>query len=125
MRNFQYNFALLKKTREDRKISKLEMAHQLCLSVNQINSIEEDNFRYFPAECIKLAAIKKYVEALHLDIDQVIFNVEDEIKPFTTPSNVPMLVSKRSFGIKRGFYSNKTNYLRKTWHDLLARLLKK
>ena len=48
MRNFQYNFALLKKTREDRKISKLEMAHQLCLSVNQINSIEEDNFRYFP-----------------------------------------------------------------------------
>jgi len=125
MRNFQYNFALLKKTREDRKISKLEMAHQLCLSVNQINSIEEDNFRYFPAECIKLAAIKKYVEALHLDIDQVIFNVEDEVKPFITPSNLPMLVSKRSFGIKKGLYSNKTNYLRKTWKDLLARLLKK
>ena len=72
MKNFQYNFALLKKAREDKQISKLEMAHQLCLSVNQIDSIEENSFRYFPAESIKFAAVKKYALALHLDLDQVL-----------------------------------------------------
>jgi len=70
--NFEYNFELLKKTREDKQMSKLEMAHQLCLSVNQIDSIEENSFRYFPAESIKFAAVKKYVLALNLDLDQVI-----------------------------------------------------
>ena len=125
MRNFQYNFALLKETRENKKISKLEMAHQLCLSVNQINSIEEDSFRYFPAECIKLAAIKKYAKALHLKIDQVIFNVEDDMNTFKTPINTLSLTSKKSFRFKKGAYSNKANYLRKAWKDLLTRLLKK
>jgi cytoskeletal protein RodZ len=72
MKNLQYNFALLKKTREDKEMSKLEMAHQLCLSVNQIDSIEENSFRYFPSESIKFAAVKKYVLALNLDLDQVI-----------------------------------------------------
>ena len=124
MRNFQYNFALLKETRENKKISKLEMAHQLCLSVNQINSIEEDSFRYFPAECIKLAAIKKYAKALHLKIDQVIFNVEDDMNAFKTTINTPS-TTNRSFRFKKGTYSNKANYLRKAWEDLLTRLLKK
>ncbi|MEY3810990.1 MAG: hypothetical protein RL221_1513 [Pseudomonadota bacterium] len=69
--NFEYNFELLKKTREDKQMSKLEMAHQLCLSVNQIDSIEENSFRYFPAESIKFAAVKKYVLALNLDLDKM------------------------------------------------------
>jgi cytoskeletal protein RodZ len=124
MRNFQYNFALLKETRENKKISKLEMAHQLCLSVNQINSIEEDSFSYFPAESIKLAAIKKYAKALHLKIDQVIFNVEDDMNAFKTTINTPS-TANRSFRFKKGTYSNKANYLSKAWKDLLTRLLKK
>ena len=114
MRNFEYNFALLKKTREDKKISKLEIAHQLCLSVNQINSIEEDSFRYFPAECIKLAAIKRYALALNIDMGEVVTTIEDEKSSFKPPV---VISAKR--------YSNKTNYLRKVWKDLLARLLKK
>jgi cytoskeletal protein RodZ len=124
MRNFQYNFALLKETRENKKISKLEMAHQLCLSVNQINSIEEDSFSHFPAESIKLAAIKKYAKALHLKIDQVIFNVEDDMNAFKTTINTPS-TTNRSFRFKKGTYSNKANYLIKAWKDLLTRLLKK
>ena len=118
MKDFQYNFALLKKTREDRKLSKLEIAHELCLSVNQINSIEEDSSRYFPAECIKLAAIKKYAQALNLELKKVIFTVEDEISPFKPSLDLPAVISAKR-------YSNKTNYLRKVWKDLLARLLKK
>ena len=122
--NFEYNFALLKKTREDKQMSKLEMAHQLCLSVNQINSIEENSYRYFPAECIKFAAVKKYALALHLDLNQVIINKEDEVVPLNPLILVPVLLSKAKHKIKKGTYRNKAIYLRKAWQDLLRRLLK-
>ena len=122
--NFEYNFALLKKTREDKQMSKLEMAHQLCLSVNQIDSIEENSYRYFPAESIKFAAVKKYALALHLDLNQVIINKEDEVVPFNVPMVVPTLLSKEKHKIKKGTYRNKAIYLRKAWQDLLRRLLK-
>ena len=124
MQNFQYNFALLKKTREDKQMSKLEMAHQLCLSVNQLESIEENSFRYFPAECIKFAAVKKYALALHLDLNQVIINKEDEVVPLNPLILVPVLLSKAKHEIKKGTYRNKAIYLRKAWKDLLLRLLK-
>jgi len=124
MKNFQYNFALLKKTREDKQMSKLEMAHQLCLSVNQIDSIEENSFRYFPAESIKFAAVKKYALALHLDLDHVIFIKEDEVVPINPAITVPTLPLKEKYKIKKGTYRNKANELRKAWQDLLLRLLK-
>jgi transcriptional regulator with XRE-family HTH domain len=122
--NFEYNFELLKKTREDKQMSKLEMAHQLCLSVNQIDSIEENSFRYFPAESIKFAAVKKYALALHLDLDQVILNKKDDAVPLNPLILVPVLLSKAKHGIKKGTYRNKAIYLRKAWQDLLRRLLK-
>ena len=124
MKNLQYNFALLKKTREDKQMSKLEMAHQLCLSVNQIDSIEENSFRYFPAESIKFAAVKKYALALHLDLDQVISSKEDEVVPFNPPIVAPTLPLKEKHGIKKGTYRNKANDIKKAWQDLLLRLLK-
>jgi cytoskeletal protein RodZ len=123
MKNLQYNFALLKKTREDKKMSKLEMAHQLCLSLNQLESIEENSFRYFPSESIKFAAVKKYVLALNLDLDKVIIK-EDAVAPLNTPLTVPSLLSKEKHKIKKGSYRNKANELRKAWQDLLRRLLK-
>ena len=122
--NFEYNFELLKKTREDKQMSKLEMAHQLCLSVNQIDSIEENSYRYFPAESIKFAAVKKYALALHLDLDKVILNKEDEAAPSNSLMAVPVLLSKAKCEIKKGTYRNKAIYLRKAWQDLLRRLLK-
>ena len=122
--NFEYNFELLKKTREDKQMSKLEMAHQLCLSVNQIDSIEENSFRYFPAESIKFAAVKKYVLALNLDLDKVILTKEDATSPLNTPLALPSLLSKEKHKIKKGSYKNKANELRKAWQDSLRRLLK-
>jgi cytoskeletal protein RodZ len=124
MKNLQYNFALLKKTREDKQMSKLEMAHQLCLSLNQLESIEENSFRYFPSESIKFAAVKKYALALHLDLDQVILNKKDDAVPLNTLILVPVLLSKEKHKIKKGSYRNKANELRKVWQDLLRRLLK-
>ena len=124
MKNFQYNFALLKKTREDKHMSKLEMAHQLCLSVNQLESIEENSFRYFPSESIKFAAVKKYTLALNLNLDQVVLNKQDEVAPFNLPAVTSPLLSKEKIKIKKGTYRNKANELRKAWQDLLLRLLK-
>ena len=124
MKNLQYDFALLKKTREDKHMSKLEIAHQLCLSVNQIESIEENSFRYFPSESIKFAAVKKYALALHLDLNQVIINKVDEVVPLNPLILVPVLLSKAKHEIKKGTYRNKAIYLRKAWQDLLLRLLK-
>jgi cytoskeletal protein RodZ len=124
MKNFQYNFALLKKTREDKQMSKLEMAHQLCLSLNQLESIEENSFRYFPSESIKFAAVKKYALALNLNLDQVLLNKEDEVAPLNLPAVTSPLLSKEKIKIKKGTYRNKANYLRKAWQDLLLRLLK-
>ena len=124
MKNLQYNFALLKKTREDKQMSKLEMAHQLCLSLNQLESIEENSFRYFPSESIKFAAVKKYVLALNLDLDKVIIIKEDEVAPINASLTVPSLLSKEKNKIKKGTYRNKAIYLRKAWQDLLRRLLK-
>jgi cytoskeletal protein RodZ len=124
MKNFQYNFALLKKTREDKHINKLEMAHHLCLSLNQLESIEENSFRYFPSESIKFAAVKKYALALNLNLDQVLLNKEDEVAPLNLPAATSPLLSKEKIKIKKGAYRNKANYLRKAWQDLLLRLLK-
>ena len=123
MKNLQYNFALLKKTREDKQMSKLEMAHQLCLSLNQLESIEENSFRYFPSDSIKFAAVKKYVLALNLDLDKVIIK-KDEVAPLNLPKVTSPLLSKEKIKIKKGTYRNKANYLRKAWQDLLRRLLK-
>ncbi len=123
MKNLQYNFALLKKTREDKEMSKLEMAHQLCLSLNQLESIEENSFRYFPSESIKFAAVKKYVLALNLDLDQVIIK-EDEVAPLNAPSTGPKLLSKQKHKIKKGTYRNKAKELSKAWQDLFRRFLK-
>lgn len=105
-------------------MSKLEMAHQLCLSVNQLESIEENSFRYFPSESIKFAAVKKYTLALNLNLDQVVLNKEDEVAPLNLPAVVSPLLSKEKTKIKKGTYRNKANYLRKAWQDLLLRLLK-
>ena len=123
MKNLQYNFALLKKTREDKQMSKLEIAHQLCLSLNQLESIEENSFRYFPSESIKFAAVKKYVLALNLDLDKVIIK-EDEVAPINASLTALSLLSKEKHKIKKGSYRNKANELRKAWQDLLRRLLK-
>ncbi len=56
MDNFIYNFALLKKARESKKISILSMANDLCLAERQIISIEENSVQYFPSKCLNTPA---------------------------------------------------------------------
>ena len=83
MNNFKYNFALLKDTRLSKKITAQSIAADLCLAERQIISIEENSLQYFPSKSLKYASLKKYIAALGLKNEDVIFNF-NEVDP--TPS---------------------------------------
>ena len=76
MNDFKYDANLLKSTRLNRKISLLSIAHDLCLSERQIQSIENDTLASFPSASIKFVAVKKYIRALDLEYIKVIEDYE-------------------------------------------------
>ena len=88
MDNFEYNFDLLKATREKKKITAQSIAADLCLAERQIISIEENSAQYFPSKSLKYACLKKYIAALGLKNEDVIFNFND-IDP------IPSLLKKK------------------------------
>ena len=88
MDNFIYNFSLLKKARESKKISAQSIAADLCLAERQIISIEENSVQYFPSKCLKYTSLKKYIAALGLKNEDVIHNF-NEIDP------IPSLLKKK------------------------------
>ena len=80
MDNLKYNFALLKETRLSKKITAQSIAADLCLAERQIISIEENSAQYFPSKSLKYACLKKYIAALGLKNEDVIFNF-NEVDP--------------------------------------------
>jgi len=88
MDKLEYNFDLLKTTRESKKITAHSIAVDICLADRQIKSLEENSLQYFPSESIKYTALKKYIAALGLKIDDVIVNI-NQIDP------IPSLLKKK------------------------------
>ena len=88
MDNFEYNFDLLKATREKKKITAQNIAADLCLAERQIISIEENSLQYFSSKSLKYVCLKKYVAALGLNIKDVIHNFND-VDP------IPSLLKKK------------------------------
>ena len=88
MDKLEYNFELLKATREGKKITAYSIAADLCLSERHIKSLEENSLQYFPSKTIKYAALKKYILALELKLEDVIYNL-NEVEP------IPILLKKR------------------------------
>ena len=88
MDNFEYNFELLKATRLSKKITAQSIATDLCLAERHIISIEENSLQYFASESLKYASLKKYIAALGLKNEDVIFNF-NEIDP------TPILLKKK------------------------------
>ena len=86
--NFEYNFDLLKATREKKKITAQSIAADLCLAERQIISIEENSLQYFPSQSIKYLALKKYIVALGLKIDDIIVNINQS-------DPIPSLLKKK------------------------------
>ena len=88
MDNFEYNFDLLKATREKKKITAQSIAADLCLAERQIISIEQNSVQYFASSCLKYTSLEKYIAALGLKNEDVIFNFND-IDP------IPSLLKKK------------------------------
>ena len=77
MDKLEYNCDLLRTTRESKKITAYSIAADLCLGERHIISIEENSLQYFPSESLKYASLKKYIAALGLKNEEVIFNFND------------------------------------------------
>jgi len=88
MDKLEYNCDLLKTTRESKKITAHSIAVDLCLSERQIKSIEENSLQYFPSQSIKYLALKNYIVALGLKIDDVIVNINQS-------DPIPSLLKKK------------------------------
>jgi len=88
MDKLEYNCDLLRTTRESKKITAHSIAIDICLAERQIKSLEENSLQYFPSESIKYTALKKYIAALGLKIDDVIVNI-NQIDP------IPSLLKKK------------------------------
>jgi cytoskeletal protein RodZ len=73
----EYNFTLLKQKRIERGLSPLDIAHELCLAERQILSIEENKPHHFPSPSLKLVCVRRYAEALGLNVSDVIPNFEN------------------------------------------------
>ena len=88
MNKLEYNCDLLKTTRESKKITAHSIAVDLCLSERQIKSIDENSLQYFPSQSIKYLALKKYIVALGLKIDDIIVNINQS-------DPIPSLLKKK------------------------------
>ena len=88
MDNFEYNFELLKATREKKKITAQSIAADLCLAERQIISLEENSLQYFPSKSLKYTSLKKYIAALGLQNEDVIHN-------FNEIDQIPSLLKKK------------------------------
>jgi cytoskeletal protein RodZ len=88
MDKLEYNCDLLRTSRESKKITAHSIAVDICLAERQIKSLEENSLQYFPSQSIKYVALKKYIVALGLKIDDVIVNI-NQIDP------IPSLLKKK------------------------------
>ena len=88
MDKLEYNCDLLRTSRESKKITAHSIAVDLCLSERQIKSIEENSLQYFPSQSIKYLALKKYIVALGLKIDDIIVNINQS-------DPIPSLLNKK------------------------------
>jgi cytoskeletal protein RodZ len=88
MDKLEYNCDLLRTSRESKKITAHSIAVDICLAERQIKSLEENSLQYFPSQSIKYVALKKYIVALGLKIDDVIVNINQS-------DPIPSLLKKK------------------------------
>ena len=95
MSNLEYNGQELTKARCELKIKVDDIATELCLSVQQVNSLENNLGAFFNSNILKQTVIKRYCRFLNIDINSVITQYEID----TTDNNFQE-VTKDNFGIK-------------------------
>jgi len=76
MSNLEYNGQVLIKARRELKLKVDDIATALCLSVQQVQAIENNLGAFFHSNKLKQATIKKYCRFLNIDVNTVISRYE-------------------------------------------------
>ena len=76
MSNLEYNGQVLIKARRELKLKVDDIATALCLSVQQVQAIENNLGAFFHSNKLKQATIKKYCRFLNIDVSTVISRYE-------------------------------------------------
>ena len=76
MSNLEYNGQVLIKARRELKLKVDDIATALCLSVQQVQAIENNLDAFFHSNKLKQATIKKYCRFLNIDVNTVISRYE-------------------------------------------------
>ena len=76
MSNLKYNGQVLATARGELNLKAGDIATELCLSVEQVNSIENNLSAFFHSNKLKQAVIKRYCHLLNIDVNAVITQYE-------------------------------------------------
>jgi len=76
MSNLEYNGQALTKARRELKLKADDIATELCLSVQQVQAIENNLNAFFHSNKLKQAAIKRYCRFLNIEMNTVISQYE-------------------------------------------------
>ena len=76
MSNLEYNGQVLTTARCELKLKAYDIATELCLSVEQVKSIENNLGTFFHSNKLKQAVIKRYCRLLNIDVNDVISQFE-------------------------------------------------
>jgi cytoskeletal protein RodZ len=76
MSNLKYNGQVLATARGELNLKAGDIATELCLSVEQVNSLENNLGAFFHSNKLKQAVIKRYCHLLNIDVNAVITQYE-------------------------------------------------
>ena len=76
MSNLEYNGQALTKARRELKLRADDISTELCLSVQQVQAIENNLAAFFHSNKLKQAVIKRYCRFLNIDVNSVITKYE-------------------------------------------------
>jgi cytoskeletal protein RodZ len=76
MSNLKYNGQVLATARGELNLKAGDIATELCLSVEQVNSLENNLSAFFHSNKLKQAVIKRYCHLLNIDVNAVITQYE-------------------------------------------------
>ena len=76
MSNLEYNGQVLTTARCELKLKADDIATELCLSVEQVKSVENNLGTFFHSNKLKQAVIKRYCRLLNIDVNDVISQFE-------------------------------------------------
>ena len=86
---------LLKRRREEKKISPEEAAQYLCIRFAFLKAIEEGDYKKLPERVYTLGFVSSYARYLDLDSDAIVqeylkeYKIEDDSEPLILPVDVP------------------------------------